>query len=158
SLFQGHCATQREWGPWRLGESRQGKPSRKGGGIAAWQLCVGQVGRLATKRTAVVANRPGWIVRVRRKFHRFVGDGLRGNVPDQVTSDLPVVVWPAPLPPSDVQHGEDFLSFAFFADPAQFAQVFERPVQRELVRCDFGKPVLGVHWSHRLAPKNILWL
>jgi hypothetical protein len=36
--------------------------------------------------------------------------------------------------------------------------VFERPVQRELVRCDFGKPVLGVHWSHRLAPKNILWL
>jgi hypothetical protein len=36
--------------------------------------------------------------------------------------------------------------------------VFERPVQRELVRCDFGKPVLGVHWSHRHSPENFLWL
>jgi hypothetical protein len=62
------------------------------------------------------------------------------------------------LPPSDVQHGEDFLSFAFLADPAQLAQVFERPVQRELVRCDFGKPILGVHWSHRHSPENILRL
>jgi hypothetical protein len=35
--------------------------------------------------------------------------------------------------------------------------VFERSVQRELVRCDLGKLVLGVHWSHRLAPENVLW-
>src|SRR5215813_3770444 len=60
------------------------------------------------------------------------------------------------LPPS-VPARRGF-SQLFFTDPAQFTQVFERPVQRELVRCDFGKPVLGVHWSHRLAPKNILWL
>jgi hypothetical protein len=60
--------------------------------------------------------------------------------------------------PSDVQDGENFLGFAFSADPAQLAQVFERSVQRELVRSDFGKPVLGVHWSHRLAPENVLWL
>jgi hypothetical protein len=62
------------------------------------------------------------------------------------------------LPPSDVQDGEDSLSFAFLADPAQLAQVFERPIQRELVRCDFGKPVLGVHWPHRHSPENILRL
>jgi hypothetical protein len=36
---------------------------------------------------------------------------------------LPGVAWTAP---SDVQDGENFLSFAFFADPAQLAQVFER--------------------------------
>ena len=63
------------------------------------------------------------------------------------------------MPPSDVQHGEDFLSFAFFADPAQLAQVFERLVQGELVRCDFGKPVLGA--SIGLIDsllKNVLWL
>src|SRR6476659_10913513 len=72
------------------------------------------------------------------------------------TKDLPGVV--RLLPPSNVQDGENFLSFAFSADPAQLAQVFERVVQRELVLCDFGKPVLGVHWSHSLAPENIHWL
>jgi hypothetical protein len=74
------------------------------------------------------------------------------------TTPLSLFVEPRLSASSRVQHGENFLSFAFFADPAQLAQVFERLVQRELVRCDFGKPVLGVHWSHRLAPENVLWL
>ena len=65
------------------------------------------------------------------------------------------------MPPSDVQHGEDFFSFAFLADPAQLAQVFERPVQRELVRCDFGKTVLlrtAVPTSALLTSALLTWL
>ncbi len=39
----------------------------------------------------------------------------------------------------------------------KFAQVLERLVQRQLLHRDVGNSV-GIHWCHRLAPENVLWL
>jgi hypothetical protein len=108
----------------------------------------------------MACNDAGWIVRVRRRCHRICWRWVRRKArrrSSQTNSPAPFAGHSLP-PPSHVQHGENFLSFAFSSDPAQLAQVFERTVQRELVRCDFGKPVPGVHWSHRLAPENVRWL
>ena len=125
-------------------------------------LVFGQIGRLrlATSRATAVWNNAGWVVRVRRGFHPICRPWFRGIARRRSLQTIlsSLFVGRRLPPPPDIQHGENFLSFAFFADPAQLAQVFERSVQRELVRCDFGKPVLGVHWSHRLAPETVLWL
>src|SRR5580704_1713816 len=43
SLFSEHCAAQRERGPWRLGESRQGKPSREWEGTQLGNFVLGQI-------------------------------------------------------------------------------------------------------------------
>src|SRR6516164_3936023 len=139
----------------------RGKPPAQAkpgvGGDAGWQLCVG------TNRTSPSCDKPcggcpqssgmdcSGATKISSICRRWSNRKCVGLI-------CPLLSGRRLLPPSDVQHGEDFLSFAFFADPAQLAQVFERLVQGELVRCDFGKPVLGVHWSHRLAPKNVLWL
>ena len=143
-------------GPWRLGESRQGKPSREWEGTQLGNFVLGQIGhpRLATSRATVVRNDPGRVIRVRRRFHRICRRWVKRKCVGLSSRTIcRGVAWTAP---SGAFSTGNFLSFAFFADPAQLAQVFERSVQRELVRSDFGKPVLGVHWSHQLAPENVL--
>ena len=131
------------------------------GGDTAWQLCVGTIGhpRLATSRATVVCNDPGRVVRVRRRFHRICRRWVKRKCVGLSSRTICLVLPGRRLPaPSDVQDGENFLSFAFFADPAQLAQCLSVRSSANWSVATSGSLLWAVHWSHRLAPENVLWL